>query len=117
MSHTPEPWKATVHNDHIARIWGGEKEICKLPLADTPIRHVSTGFSPGYDVPANAARIVACVNGCAGLNPSAYRACVEAAEEAKRQVLRWEQGEPVTKQNLNELFQTLREALNATKAD
>ena len=27
---------------------------------------------------ANAARIVACVNGCAGLNPAAFRECVEA---------------------------------------
>lgn len=26
---------------------------------------------------ANAARIVACINGCANLNPTAYRECVE----------------------------------------
>ena len=27
---------------------------------------------------ANAARIVSCINGCAGLNPAAFRECVEA---------------------------------------
>ena len=39
-----------------------------------------TPYTGRGEGPANAARIVACVNGCQGLNPAAYRALVTAIQ-------------------------------------
>lgn len=61
MSHTPEPW--TTRNGIEINNQLGKEILC------------SGSYERNCD---DAARIVACVNGCAGLNPAAYRACVEA---------------------------------------
>ena len=88
MSHTPEPWKVgwdgglsgsrvspTVYFDNDAKI------------REVPISHdkkaVAWLIQDGgkeEDLMPDANRIVACVNGCAGLNPDAYRECVEALQ-------------------------------------
>ena len=56
MSHTPEPWKkGTTH-----------------PYVDYPESITA------LDVPeADYDRALLCVNGCAGLNPASYRACIK----------------------------------------
>ena len=78
MSHTPEPWKVVPGINHYG---------AAITAGDTIIAEV---YAPsGYAIPrvremdeqnANAAHIVACVNGCAGLNPAAYRECVEVLQ-------------------------------------
>lgn len=67
-THTPEPW----YEDD-----GGIYSACDLRVADTfntedPI--------PEEEAAANAARIVACVNACAGINPEAVRDLLAALE-------------------------------------
>ena len=66
MSHTPEPW-------HIEEgdIFSSEGNIANVFGAD--------GSHP--QAAANAARIVSCINGCAGLNPASYRQVVEALND------------------------------------
>lgn len=69
-SWTPAPWKAV------------DAEIAATRTEDLDAGVVAT-MSINYSQAmreANAARIVACVNGCAGLNPAAYRECVEALQ-------------------------------------
>lgn len=99
VAHTPEPWHHGGHS--LRRPWAdgifawGEAE----QLNDAGIAHV-------YGVPtnttiddadkindercrtglANARRIVACVNACAGLDPAALPALVAAAGELDEQV-------------------------------
>jgi len=41
-----------------------------------------------FECIANRSRATACVNGCAGLNPSAFRECVEAVR-AQHRALDW----------------------------
>jgi hypothetical protein len=73
---TKEPWRA----DRLGRIDTGK---------NVPLRQL---FQPGDDITssanacANAQRVEACVNGCAGLNPAAYRECVEAMKRAVRMI-------------------------------
>ena len=62
MSHTPEPWKQ--NGEAICT----ETKIIGSVLSIHPQRY------------EDAARIVACVNGCAGLNPAAYREVVDSAK-------------------------------------
>ena len=71
-NHTPEPWT-------LIKRQGADDALCvtiepngrQRILASIPLWKGEEGTS-------NAARIVSCVNGCAGLNPAAYRAVVEA---------------------------------------
>ena len=68
MSHTTEPWtvgeSCHVENGQDIRwVVQNENIICKGTLQDM-------------------VRLVACVNGCAGLNPAAYHQAVEALKEA-----------------------------------
>lgn len=61
-AHTPEPWKVFAHAP--ASIWVGETPVATCKTQDTQ--------SPLDDIPwetasANAARIVACVNACRGV--------------------------------------------------
>ena len=72
MSHTPEPWQVTCNPQHYsisATQQDGKPGEKVADLCATYNRE---------DEEANAARIVAAVNGCARLNPVAYRECVEA---------------------------------------
>lgn len=63
--HTPEPWTQGKDINRYT-IYGTDASI----LASTRYR---TGFYPdtSAECEADAARIVACVNGCAGINPEA----------------------------------------------
>ena len=63
MSHTPEPWIKQ-------RQPGGTYSI--FPQ-DSDGRSIAAMMSE-----PNADRLIAVVNGCAGLNPAAFRECVEA---------------------------------------
>jgi len=78
--HTPEPWM--LHRDnHMGLtypmgeevshriIWGDGRDVAYLPP-----------HSDGDNGNANAARIVACVNACKGLNPDAIPELLEAAK-------------------------------------
>ena len=86
MNHTPEPWKyarkSVEYREGQAAAHYGHHVSCD--------QHAKPGVVSGCDsiaevrghddmeARANAIRIVACVNGCAGLNPAAYREVVEA---------------------------------------
>mgnify|MGYP001609990913 CR=1 FL=1 len=76
MSHTPEPWRVRMDtsapNVFITREFGVD-----VP----PAFYIADVQGIGKkETEANAARIVACVNGCTGLNPAAYREIIEAAK-------------------------------------
>ena len=74
MSHTKEPWKVDGLN-YPTDIYGSpdEKHIGPTLIATTKVEDFGYAMAK-----QNATRIVAAVNGCAGLNPVAYRECVEA---------------------------------------
>ena len=59
MSHTTEPWKKA-QDIQLAGFW----------------------LSGGNEATANTERVLACVNGCAGLNPAAYQQVVAALKNA-----------------------------------
>ena len=67
-NHTPEPWvyRETYNGDIVHYVGTG-----------TTYRTVAS-----YVDPPDAARIVACVNGCRGINPEAVRELLEACEAA-----------------------------------
>ena len=77
MSHTPEPWSWISANDKAWRIEANRGE-CIAVNGDS---YEAWGLQNEHE--ANGIRIVDCINGCAGLNPAAYRACVEALEAAR----------------------------------
>lgn len=58
MTHTPEPWKVEPDEDIVAEI-DTDVEATQYIIASVD------GANPAHK--ANAARIVSCVNGCAGL--------------------------------------------------
>ena len=68
MNHTPEPWEVRQHGTNLG-IGAGHSLLAHWLAEDN---------EKGDKCRANAARIVACVNGCAGLNPAAFRACIDA---------------------------------------
>ena len=71
--HTPEPWKVLKDSEMApADVW-----IVPSTYQDHT-DHAIAEMSAAYDCLSDAARIVAAVNGCAGLNPAAYRQVVEA---------------------------------------
>ena len=74
MSHTPEPWKEVEYNDYeltqTGSIRGANNQCVVSPRQGVVGRNLE-------ESEANAARIVAYVNGCAGLNPAAYRECIK----------------------------------------
>ena len=69
MSHTPEPWKQGTNYPGRVLSVPTNRSVAECGL-DTD--------QPSEEELANAARIVACVNGCAGLNPASSREVVEA---------------------------------------
>ena len=86
MNQTPEPWEATGGNidedgrrfisivDRLNRVI---VQTVSIPQGDQRLGSPYTREAND----ANAARIVRCINGCAGLDPAAYRQMVEAAQE------------------------------------
>ena len=65
MSHTPEPIEVTI-----------------LPSGAFHITNSSNAPRSVAEQGELAARIKACINGCTGLNPAAYRDVVEALQHA-----------------------------------
>jgi len=78
--HTPEPW-------HVATNPGGPDDQPAFPSVrdNSGLKHgqdiVCMPLGDSDTVKANAERIVACVNGCEGLNPAAYREVLAALED------------------------------------
>ena len=79
MSRTPEPWKVDGLN-YPTDIYGSPDETHIGPTLIATTKVEDFGYATAK---VNAARIVACVNGCAGLNPAAYRQCVEALQQVQ----------------------------------
>ena len=75
MSHTPEPWK--YENIEGKNREGFASHLHRIAQEQTNTMVVSMEQKSICDVP-DAIRIVAAINGCAGLNPAAYRQVVEA---------------------------------------
>lgn len=74
MKHTPEPWHWEYDKfGNYRAIVGDGHVLCEAMQYD------SESPSINISVP-DSARIVACVNGCAGLNPEAFRDVVEALD-------------------------------------
>ena len=75
MSHTPEPWEVWTSNSHI-RIssCGRDGDVCCATIASDGMAVLSISI-------ADAERIVACVNACAGISTEALE---EAARSGKR---------------------------------
>ena len=71
MSHTPEPWIAFYANRD-------DKETILDSNEDGCGGYFATLHGTKETQRANAARIVACVNGCAGLNPAAYQELIDS---------------------------------------
>jgi hypothetical protein len=75
--HTPEPWEYDGRSHSLTTvhcIMAGPRQIGHA--------HDFLTVDDGNQAKANAARIVACVNACAGLNPEAVADVVKLAEEA-----------------------------------
>lgn len=70
MKHTPEPW--ALRHDPMnpnPRIFGSDGSLVVI---------ISEGRAFAKQTEANAARIVACVNSCKGINPEAVPELLEA---------------------------------------
>lgn len=77
-SHTPEPWTAD-------RCYDGALSICQMrhPSRLVCVNATADALPAGYDAAeANAARIVSCVNSCAGINPEAVPDLLSVLKEA-----------------------------------
>ena len=82
MSYTPEPWKVEEHDVYDEIIHEDERGIHCIAQFDTYAGDPNVGIAIDPDVEqANARRIVACVNGCAGLNPASYRKLVNVTNQ------------------------------------
>lgn len=81
--HTPEPWRIVKPEAPV----GFQKEADRL-IAGPEGEHIAESFQyqkdgrtdPGQAI-ANADRIVACVNGCQGINPEAVKDLLKALKE------------------------------------
>ena len=76
---TAEPWKLNK--------WGNVYSGKNIDNALT-VNGMALTSSLTKEAVANTQRIIACVNGCAGLNPGAYRECVEALQ-AQHKAIDW----------------------------
>ena len=70
---TKEPWGKKKHHEGI---YGADGTLINGASCDCAL-NLDTSE-------ANEARIVACVNGCTGLNPAAFRECVEALKAVEQ---------------------------------
>jgi len=74
-NHTAEPWSVGTWADKVG-VWGKAGDCIA----------VCDGCSLGDANPSNAARIVTCVNACAGINPNAVPGLVAALEQLVKEV-------------------------------
>lgn len=99
QKHTPEPWGLAGRYEPESEIVGSDgyevAEVAEMAIspswqAENPDVHWGCYEGESFversddEVAANAARIVACVNALAGLNPEAVRDVVEALKTARR---------------------------------
>ena len=78
--HTPEPWKVGPTNP--GRIYRDSGSLSKI---GNPIARANVAIWPEGQEDANAARIVACVNACAGMaDPEEEIAALREVAEAAR---------------------------------
>lgn len=81
MKHTPEPWAVLLHAPNVVFVMAGGYAKGTAPAsAATPAVACCDRYCHGTadEVQANAARIVACVNACAGLDVSKVKALLDA---------------------------------------
>lgn len=95
-AHTPEPWQSDRNCVFVqpgaVRWWiantntiRGASGYYASPIAEA---ETEAGIAPKHEcASADAARIVECVNACAGLNPAEIPALIEAAEIAHAQLI------------------------------
>ena len=65
--HTAEPWCADMSNGYRTAIKSGEHVVARAYVPATPGQTSRTYNEVGANAEANARRIVACVNACAGI--------------------------------------------------
>ncbi len=88
MGHTKEPWKAEQSVED-----GRDITIYALTPAHKNPRYIGRVYGPGVlskendERDANARHIVACVNGCKGINPEAVKKLLEACKAALRRMI------------------------------
>lgn len=121
--HTPEPWELD-ERDRISDIADGSgfhavgPFVIVAPDEDGELAVVAEiqDDVPGGLAEANASRIVACVNACAGLDPAAIPALVAAAERViDRTPTSLEGGTETLLDLLHENREALRAALQTCK--
>lgn len=84
MSHTREPWRV---GERTASYWGGGSgPTADIHGSDGDTVNTCDELGWGMD-PADARRIVACVNACAGISTE-YLESIEGLEPRFRQLLR-----------------------------
>ena len=71
QTHSTEPWALGEYPHWITDATGKHVAAVEKFTIENGVYH------------ANAARIVSCINGCEGLNPAAFKDCVEALAAAE----------------------------------
>lgn len=74
MNHTQEPWEVVEHS------WAETGIYAKGKGRVAGVRHDPEEDPLAEQAPANAARIVACVNACEGIDPEAIGAMIRALQ-------------------------------------
>jgi len=80
IKHTPEPWKYDGDDDGDVVVWGASPNDDFIGNVGVPIKQM--GVIIDLDL-ANARRIVACVNACAGVHDNYLSAVTEEGGAAK----------------------------------
>ena len=76
--HTPGPWEGIEGTPIITKQWNGRS--ISLANVQRPAWHEDHNKA-SEEAGANAARIVACVNGCDGINPEAVKYLLAACKK------------------------------------
>ena len=79
MSHTPEPWTWDKAKPHKLKPVNADGTLG----SSIGYFHCGVGGKGRGNFEEDKAHILACVNGCAGLNPAAYREVLDALSEAR----------------------------------
>ncbi len=103
--HTKEPWTDEYFGTGDLRIRAGDYDIADLGFGwDTERAHQG---------PEDAHRIVACVNGCAGLNPQAYLLVISALRNLMTEIDIFEAQTPNPEVTSKLAYHEARHALTA----
>lgn len=115
QAHTVEPWGTAdpVHDYHQGNTWL-VPVFANIAASGDKIA-AQAEASNRSRAQANAARIVACVNGCAGLNPAAYRQVVEALRVLQEEAMNVHAAREHPKGALEDAIGEAGEALTAAQ--